>query len=216
MEGCRIHSPALAGHSTPIRNSQPPSGHDGLASPQHTETLRVLAGRTFRGPRLRDRPSVRRVSSMPGQPCSGGTAHRTGVPRRGRGVLYLSGRRCSPATEPGCPRGPSGSGRPWRLRDREPGTTNGFHAHFLRRRQCFSSLLSLLSPWSLSSRKSAGSLQQAANRTIEPSNHRTFHHRMPYIRTLVHSSAFRSMPNRRTVVRSNSQTVLSSPLSLLS
>jgi hypothetical protein len=52
----------------------------------------------FRGARLRDRPSDRWASSMPGQPCSGGTAHRTGVPRRGQAVLYLSGTRCSPAT----------------------------------------------------------------------------------------------------------------------
>jgi hypothetical protein len=120
---------------SPNSSVQPPSSHDGLPSPRHMKTLYVLARWTFRGPRLRDRPSARRASSMPGQPCSGGTARRTGVPRRGQVVLYLSGPRCAPATEPGWPRGPGGSGRPRRLRDREFGTADGFHAHFLRRRQ---------------------------------------------------------------------------------
>jgi hypothetical protein len=53
----------------------------------------------------------------------------------GKGCPVSRWQASPPATEPGWPRGPGGSGRPRRLRDREPEIADGFHPHFLRRRQ---------------------------------------------------------------------------------
>jgi len=130
-----------------IRNSKPPSGYDGLPSPRHMKTLRGWRGGRSAGLASGAAPPPAgprrcRASLAPAAPPTERACH------VGERVSCISLECHAPPattrcrmTRNGCPAGwpgtqsgpadwvwPGGSGRPRRLRDREPATADGFHA----------------------------------------------------------------------------------------